>query len=300
MGYGNHDGSDTHDGYPRKTAATLAVKDQSKVTSGPLKSEDQADALIAMVLAGEDPSKLMNDAISQIDEGQGGGPFPIGSGVRVNAATTAEKVGGGSVALKQGDTVYVVQTNLGEHGTDKMVLLSDGSTRVIVPLAALGEADISTGPSGHEVPSAKGKETVKPSNPQGQKDPKDIPSAQSAGSSAASSHPSTPQVAAAPKDDKSAQKAGASAARGLNPSKAVEAKAEILQNLDMMLDGNEDAGAYMRVNELRRKVESLNPEVQKQIDALGMLHVMLFDKDQEYPFEQLETVVEAGYPNGNG
>ncbi len=300
MGYGNDDGGQTHDGYPRKTSAGLAVKDKSSVTSGPLKSEAHANSLIDLVLAGEDPSQIMSDAIAQIDEGQGGGPYPIGSGVKVNTATTAEKVGGGSVSLKQGDTVYIVQTNLGEKGTDKMVLLSDGTTKVVVPLAALGEsvlgeADIYTGPSGHAVPPATGKETVKPSVAQGDKQPGDVAAAQTKGSTVPSSHPSTAQGDKAPTDDTASQKAGSGTAAGLNPSKAVEARAEVVQNLDMMLDDKDiTMENYKRVNEMRRKIEALNPERHADTIVIAGLHGMLFDKENEYAFDKLEAVAETG------
>lgn len=302
MGYGNDDGGQTHDGYPKKTAASLTVKDQSKVTTGPLKKEsaDQAMSLIDLVLAGADPGQVMSDTISQIDEGQGGGPYPIGSGVRINQAYTAEKVGGGTQVVKQGDTVYVVQTNLGEHGTDKMVLLSDGSTKVIVPLSALGEADVSTGPSGHEVTPASGSSSSADSKPVGASGVTDNKSAQSKGSSSASSHPSTAQGQSQPGDNAAAQKKGSGTAAGLNPSKAVEARGEIVQNIDMMLDEEGlDANSYKRVNEMRRKVEALNPERHDDTVVIAELHGMLFDKENEYAFEKLEAVIESGDRNGD-
>lgn len=123
--------------------------------------EEQVDGLIDLVLDGVDADDLIENVYDEIKEGEGSGPFPIGSKVKINTSWSGQTVEGKNVSVSRGDVVSIVAPNLGEHGQDKMVLLADGMTRVVVPYAILGEnieeQDLKKGPKGHEVPAMKGK-----------------------------------------------------------------------------------------------------------------------------------------------
>lgn len=125
-------------------------------------AEEQVSGLIDLVLDGQDPEELINSVFEEINEGPGNGPYHIGSKVKINTGWSGEGVDGRTVSVSKGDVVSVVMANLGEEGQDRMVLLSDGKTRVVVPYAILGEGleeqeSLDKGPKGHEVPPAKGK-----------------------------------------------------------------------------------------------------------------------------------------------
>lgn len=278
------DGGKEADGYPKKTAGDLSDKDKSSITSGPLKVENelQAKQLISLVVAGQDPVKLMTHAIEQISENSG--PYHIGSKVKINRAATVEKVGGGSLSLSRGDVVSVVQANLGEHGTDKMVLLSDGATRAIVPMIAMGES-VDVGPDAYMMTDKSGKPLSAPSKAQGDAEPTDDAAAQKAGSSTSVTHPSTAQGAAEPDDDAAASKAGQGTPAVL-PGKAVEAKKEILQNIAMAMESETNLNNYKVLTGMRRAVESFN-----NVKQIARLHEMLFGK-KEYTIEQFKAKVE--------
>jgi hypothetical protein len=296
-------GGTTQDGYPRQTGSALADKNHSKKTTGPLKEHRplrlehylQAHALIELAAQGHDAEDLMEHAISQIKteslaEGSGGGPYPIGSSVKVTKSYTAEKVGGGgSASVKRGDVVSVIQHSLGETGTDRMVMLSDGSTRLIVPLNVLGEqvgyyAEAEASPSAFMTSGASGKQASKDSTSLGQSEPKSKPEAK--GSSTPTTVPSKAQGQSEPKDDKSAQPKGASKPSGTVPGTAVEARSEILQHLDMMMEGASDSD-YRRMNEVRRRVESLS-----SYSLLSKVHEMIFSETSQYSLRELARVVE--------
>jgi len=124
--------------------------------------EDQVGGLIDLVLDGQNAEELIDGVYDEIQEGQGGGPFPIGSRVKINKGWSGEGVDGGNVSVSRGDVVSVVMPNLGKQGQDRMVLLADGKTRVVVPFAILGENleeqnMLKQGPKGHAVSAAKGK-----------------------------------------------------------------------------------------------------------------------------------------------
>jgi len=123
--------------------------------------EEQVEGLIDLVLDGEDANDLMEGVYSEINEGPGNGPYHIGSKVKVNTGWSGQGIDGSNVNVSKGDVVSVVLANLGEEGQDRMVLLADGKTRVVVPFAILGEGleeqSMMHGPKGHVVKSAKGK-----------------------------------------------------------------------------------------------------------------------------------------------
>jgi len=304
MKYGNDDGGQAHDGYPKKTSSALAVKDSSKKNQGGVK--EQADSLIDLVLGGEDPTELMDNTIAQIKEQNleegGAGPYPIGSRVKVNTGGTFEKVGGGTIAIPKGAVVSVVNPFLGEKGTDKLVLLADGKTKALVPLAVLGESEgwlsEQMGPKGHEVPGATGKPSATPSKPVGSSLPSDLPAAQKKGSMKPAAQTSSTAVGdAAPTDDKSAQSKGSSTPAGLNPSKALEHHNEVLQALDMMLENCTDA-EFRTITNFRKLFDE-----SKDMDLLNKVHPMLFSEDEQYSISDLNSIMQEFSEqddNGNG
>lgn len=175
-------------------------------------AESQATGLIDLVLAGENPDELIEKAVAHIDEGYGGGPFPIGSTVKINQKWASETPEGEAISLARGDVVSVLDPFLGENGTDVMVLLSDGKTRTIIPYEVMGESvieqdDLMKAPTGHTVPSATGTSMTGKSKMVGDADPpKDLP--QPKGSKQATSLAGKPQGSGLPKDDPAAQMAG--------------------------------------------------------------------------------------------
>lgn len=287
-------GGQQQDGWPAKTSPSLAVKDHSKKNDSHLKAEDQAQSLINFVLAGVDPDQLMNATVEQIHE-SGAGPWAIGSRLKINKAVTAEKVGGGSVSLSKGDVVSVVMPNLGEQGQDRMVLLSDGATKAIVPFDALGEGleemGSLQGPAGHAVPSAGGKAAQLSSKAQGDKEPKAIPAVQKKGAGSAQQLPSRAQGQSEPSMDASAQKMGSKSAQQL-PAKAQEAKREVLAFLDEMMDSSKDFRTYRKVNEVRRKIDSLESR-----ELFSKLHDMLFSETEQFSLDQVDSLVSEAYGN---
>lgn len=105
--------------------------------------EAQAEGLVHLVAEDNiDPTDLMHSVLVEIFEGYGGGPYPIGSFVRVNQSWSGSDLTGNNVSLSKGDVVSVLLPNLGEQGYDKLVLLDDGVTRVVVPLKVLGDSII--------------------------------------------------------------------------------------------------------------------------------------------------------------
>lgn len=273
------------DKHSAPTSSQLAVKDQSSVAKEAVVgsfAETQASSLIDLVLSGQDPNELMHGAISEIREGEGGGPFHIGSKVKLNKAWSGTSVEGKSVSLKAGDVVSIVMPNLGEHGQDKMVLLDDGIGRVIVPLDVLGES-IGVGPSGHAVPDAKGSPgSLIQQQAVGQSEPKSP--AEKKGATSALSHPSASQVAAAPKDAPGAQKKGASAPSS-QQSVAVEAIEDILSKLEEMKNEGDDS-TYRRIDTLINVLEAAD-----DIGAWCEIYEMMFGEG-DHSFDDIDALFE--------
>ena len=129
---------------------------------GRMSIEEQVNGLIDLVMEGQDAEELIHRVYEEIQEGSGNGPYPIGSKIKINNSWSGQGVDGGNVSVSRGDVVSVVMSNLGETGQDRMVLLADGKTRVVLPFAILGEGleeqdDMKHGPKGHEVMRATGK-----------------------------------------------------------------------------------------------------------------------------------------------
>jgi hypothetical protein len=280
--------------YGAPTGKQLQVTDQSRVLP-----EDQVEGMINAVLAGHDVEEMVDATVGEIYEGQGGGPYPIGSTVSLNQSWVGMDVAGKPVSLSKGDTVSIVMPNLGEHGQDKMVLLADGATRTVVPLHVLGEqvdeghsdggyagagGDTTSpkrGPSGHKVPSTTGpvggQKGVKF---QGDPKPNDYPETRGAGKP--SSHPSKPQGKGMPGDDPSAQMPG-SKAPSSHSSVAVESF--IGDKFSDMLDEADDPIIYRRISELARAVfdtddEDLYAIVAESLSADSSVHL----RDLEWLF----------------
>lgn len=256
------------DKYGVATGKQLQVTDQSRVLP-----EDQVGGMIDAVLAGQDVEEMIDATVSEIHEGSGGGPYPIGSTVKMNQPWVGMDVAGKPVSLSKGEVVSVVMPNLGEHGTEKLVLLPDGITRTVVPLNVLGEqAEVEEGhsdggyagaggdttnpkkgPSGYKVPPAAGPlGGMKPGKLQGDAaKPKDAPSAQTRGSGKPSSHMGKPQGQGMPGDDPSAQAPGSKA-----PSSHAGVAVEdfVAQKIDALLDEAGDPIIYRRVSEFARSV----------------------------------------------
>lgn len=296
------DGDQMHDGWPKPNSSALAASDQSSITTGPLKAEAQAHSLVGLVLAGENPMKLMNRVIDQIHEAcikeEGGGPYHIGSTVRINTAGTYEKVGGGSQSIGYRDCVSIVNPFLGEQGKDAMVLLGDGITRCIVPWKSLGEsvgwlkeADVDTGPDAFMGKPQTGSQLTADGEPQDDAEPKDMPSAQSAGASSPVTLGGDSQVQgdSAPDDEASARTAGQSTP-SVMPGKAVEQRRECLQALSMFMETASD-GDYRKMNEIKRRLEST-----RNARLVGMVHTMLFSESKQYSLGRMLQVVEQEDP----
>lgn len=125
------------------------------------KSSIQVDRLIEKVLEGKNPRRLMNTFADIVESGSG--PYPIGSGVKLNKAWSGSSVDGVSVSLNAGDKVSIVDPHQGANGYEKLVLLADGVTKCIIPLNVLGEAaDVVTiiaGDQNTDKPAAGGSTT---------------------------------------------------------------------------------------------------------------------------------------------
>lgn len=275
------------DKYGKPTSPELAVSDQSKVLP-----ETQAANLIDLVIGGADANELMNGAIDEIQEGDGGGPYHIGSTVNIGKSWSGPSVEGGSVSLKRGDVVSIVMPNLGEHGQDKMVLLSDGHTRAVVPLdilegidegpmagyAGMGGGTLSTGPTGHAIPARKGRPGgLIQQRAVGQSQPGDLP--EKPGSRRSSSHPSNPVGQGKPKDHPQAQTAG----KGAPTSHASVAVEAVFDMLDVMLESADDR-TYRRISEFARLLHDSN-----SAGAFSETYEMLFG-DQQHTVEDLEQL----------
>jgi hypothetical protein len=98
----------------------------------------QAELMIEKVLQGSHPVKLANRVVDLIE---GPGPYPVGSFVKVNKAWTGQSTEGASVTIQAGESVSIVDPHKGPTGYEKLVLLADGVTKVILPLAYLGESE---------------------------------------------------------------------------------------------------------------------------------------------------------------
>lgn len=300
------DGGQSHDGYPQVTKGDMADKDQSQITTGPLKAEAvaQAHSLVGLVLAGENPMKLMNRVIDQIHESvikeEGGGPYHVGSTVRINTAGTYEKIGGGSQSLGYRDVVSIINPFLGEQGKDAMVLMSDGVTRCIVPWKSLGEsigwlkeADVDTGPDAFMGKPQTGKQLTADGEFQDDKEYSDAKGAQpsGAGSPVTLGGDSQVQGDGAPGDEPSARAAGQSAPSTLPKDQAVEQRREVLQALDMFMEASKQLADYRRMNEIRRHMEST-----RNIGLIGKVHGMLFSESKNFSIKQVARVVEQDEP----
>ena len=80
-----------------------------------------ATNLIDLVLDGANPSELMQNVLQEITEGEGNGPFHIGSKVKINRAVTVETVDGKSASLSQGDVVGIIG-QAGPTGADRVLI----------------------------------------------------------------------------------------------------------------------------------------------------------------------------------
>lgn len=282
--------------YGTSTSNQLQVTNQSQVVP-----EDQISGLIDAVLSGQDVEETVDACVCEIYEGQGGGPFPIGSSVKMNQPWTGNDTAGKPVGLNKGDVVTILMPNLGEHGQDKMVLLPGGVGKVILPLHVLGEAVVDEGhsdggyhgiggdttnpkrgPSGHKIPPAKGSaDGQKPSKFQGSPKPDDLPEVP--GSRQPSSNPSKPVGKGMKRDDPTVQASG-SLAPSSHPGVAVE---DIINSFEQLLDEAQDPILYRRISELARAVFDADDPVLFDIVAEA------FDDNSPIHLKDLEWLFEA-------
>jgi hypothetical protein len=277
-------------------------------------AEQQVTNLIDLVMQGVDPNDLIDATVESIHEGYGNGPFPIGSKVRINKPWAGEAVGGGAASLSQGDVVWVVQTGLGETGYDRMVLFPDGTTKAIIPLNVLGEEEDEPppnnkknnktnnkknnmqteqdirreGPSGQEVPSAKGAPggMIQGKNQGDAATPDDVePDEPPKGKLL--SIPSTTIGQGAPKDDPAAQPTPALTPGGTISGKTLEAvRGEVLWALDQLMDEAESTHSYRTISEIHRDLIR-----QDEADLYALMHYFILGED-EYPLNALADIYE--------
>jgi hypothetical protein len=237
---------------------------------------EQARDLIRLASRGFNPDSLVESVVGEIREGTAG-PYHIGSTVKINKPWAGPTVEGSSVSLSSGDVVSVVQANLGEQGQDKMVMLDDGKTRVVVPLDILGEKvieqDVMTGPldaidndktgtpagviQGQEQGNAPTPQSVEPTQPKGQSTP-------------SSQHP------AAQKPGKERMTADVKSA-----VEAVDAK------LVYMLSEATNPSVYMRINEFMRTLDRYG-----DVGAYCEAYEMLFGEGT-HSLTELEDMFKA-------
>lgn len=269
-------------------------------------SKTLVNDLIQLAVDGGDPNEIMQEAYLQIHEGSAG-PYPIGSTVRVNQAWS-----GDGVSLSKGDVVSIVQTSLGENGTEKMVLLPDGKTKAVVPLKVLGES-IGMGPSGHAVPSAKGSPSVMGAHYQGTSKTPEASQMMQPGTSGKAHKPSVFQGDKAPMDAAGAQKMG-SKKPSQHMSKAVEAVFDALNDMAesgddstfrkmttfmRQLENLDDAGAYAELYEM------IYGEGQHEVDdLLGVLSDLSEEEKEKMPpmmkgkdMDKMPEKMRMGYMN---
>jgi len=294
MEYGKQQDGDTkHDDYPPETDGGDLGPAVAKSTTK--QDEAQAQSLIGLVLTGEDPRSLMNNVIDQIHETvlneRGGGPFHIGSKVKVNTAGSYPGVDGGMVSLTQHEAVAIINPFLGEHGKDAMVLLSDGKTRAILPFKVLGEQvgylaedDPLTGPE-LGVPAATGSVFTKPSRAQGEPEPDDVDAAQSPGASDAVSIEGPYQGQPEPDADPDAAKFGQSAPL-TRAGVATEQRRMLLKAIDAVSESTPDS-RLRYVMSIRSRIESTrNPRL------LSRMVEMVFSKKSQFSLSQLEQELD--------
>jgi len=259
------------------------------------RSASQADDLIERVLKGADPKKLMLGTIKSIKEGKGSGPYPMGSFVKMNQAGTFEKIGGGTVTINKGDTVSIVNPHLGENGYSKLVLLPDGVTKAVVPLAVLGEQE---GDMDGTIPDATGTAVTVDPEILGDPEPDDEVNVDALGGD---QQVVDPEVLGDPEPENELNPDADGTEDGVvdqtvlgdpEPTTSAESvafratKAEVMQCLEMLLDGDKDANSYRRVNELRRAVAKSSSR-----KAVNSAYSMLFS-EESYPFSKIEKCFE--------
>lgn len=247
---------------------------------------EQARGLIKLASRGYDPNRLIEHTVKEIREGAG--PYHIGSSVKINQPWTGAAIDGGSVSLNKGDVVSIVQTNLGEQGQDKMILLSDGKTRTVVPLKVLGEkvveADVMTGPDefmddasvpppvgaidGQPQGDAASFEDEEPSEASGL----GTPSAQLGGNAQGQPEPSQDPAAQVPGSDQMTASAV-----------AVEA---VKRRLNSMLSETKSTHLYKRINEVRRALAKCG-----HVGAYCEAYEMLFGS-KNHTLTDLERIFE--------
>lgn len=255
-------------------------------------AEEQVDSLIDLVMAGEDPQELIDATLDEIHEGYGGGPYPIGSRVKINTTWSGQTIEGNAVTLSQGDTVSVVQPNLGEKGQDRMVLLSDGKTRIVVPFAILGEGleegdPRRMGPAGHVVPPAKGKQLGSISGKYQGEAPKPESPPKPASSKKPTSIPSTFVGKGKPKDDPAAQSLPMMAPTVISGKAVEDVTDDVLTGLQQMMDETEDNARYRAINEFQRVIISDDlPE------SFPILHYMMHGEDS-FTFDDMVEMFQV-------
>lgn len=289
------------DKFGAPTGKQLQVADKSRVMP-----EHQVIGMINAILAGQDVEETVDAVVSEIREGQGGGPYPIGSSVKLNQPWVGMDTAGKPVSLSKGDIVTILMPNLGEQGQDKMVLLPGGADKAVLPLDILGEAvleghsdggfagvggdttDPKKGPSGYKVPPATGPTGgMKHGKAQGMApQPKDVALPEPKGMTTPSSNPSVPQGQAKPKDDPAAQKTG-SKAPSSHPSVTVE---DVAGMFEQLLDETPDPILYRRISELARSVFDIDDEnlyaiVAEALKPDNSIHL----RDLEWMFEQSDN-----------
>jgi hypothetical protein len=100
----------------------------------------RVEGLIRLAQQGVDAGELVDSTFTEISEGHGGGPYPIGSMVKLNKPWSGASIDEKQVSLQKGDVVSIIQPVMGATGHDKMVLFPDGMTKAVLPLDVLGES----------------------------------------------------------------------------------------------------------------------------------------------------------------
>jgi len=247
---------------------------------------EQARGLIKLASRGYDPNKLIESTVKEIREGAG--PYHIGSTVKINQPWTGAAIDGGSVSLNKGDVVSIVQTNLGEQGQDKMILLSDGKTRTVVPLKVLGEkvieADVMVGPDefmdGAAVPPPVGAIDGQPQGDSPSFDDEEPSEATGLGTPS-SQQGGDAQGQPEPTQDPSAQVQGSDQMTA--SAVAVEA---VKRKINTMLSETKNSHLYQRINEFRRALASC-----KHVGAYCEAYEMLFG-NKNHTLTDLERIFE--------
>jgi hypothetical protein len=242
--------------------------------------------LINLAARGVNPNKLIDGMVKEIREGAG--PYHIGSTVRINQPWAGSAIGGGSVSLNKGDVVSIVQANLGEQGQDKMILLSDGKTRAIVPLKVLGEKILEQDPT-KEGPSDFMNDAPVP-GPSGAIDgtqqgdgttPEDAERPEKTGQGS----PASLQGGDAQGQPEPGQDPAAQVVTGDTKTAAAVAVEAVHRKLESMLSKS-GPSLYKRINEVSRKLRSA-----RSLGAYAEVYEMLFG-DKPHTVTQMESLFE--------